>query len=1340
MTSTYPDISFYFDDAPDDDPRTETERTLDQAKASGIKEYDPERTVLVTSEKQLEQLLSRIKFAPSVAFDLETTGLDDHAMYGGTSNGGVPAEIVCAAFTTDFLGVPGHLTNWVVPLAHPESPWLGQWREIATRLAEGIRTAHRKHVVGHHVKFDLRWMHAITGVDLSHKLLWDTQVSAHLLDENERTSLKDRASETFGVPRWDDFDLSKPGAAQRVPLVDLAAYAARDTYWTWRLFCEHYEVMTYDMEDYKHSEPSPPVGKVTPEREPTPVMQDEDIEFDRLGRLMRYLVVPTTRALTCMEQRGISLDLEWVDAEERKLTQLRDATYNALVKRYDLSGHPDGEAPPSFAPTSKWFRAWTEQAVNNDDLRVDALTNSGVPQWSASVLKRQAREGREVAIGLLAMRGAVKKLEYLASWRDLRAPDGRIYPTYRLGHVVTGRLSSARPNFQQVTRELKPAFRAGDGKYLAEIDYSQIELRVAALISGCEPMLEAFRNGEDLHTLLAAKLTDKPMDMVTKPERQKGKACIAEGELVATDHGLVPIEDVTVDMKVWDGVEWVTHDGVVDQGERFVITYDGLTATPDHKVFLATGETVDFATADYWRLPLRRGRAPQFSVVSDDSRTMDKSEQTATNAGGMPNVREDFGKADARSLSREMPGVLVQGQSNDVGQDGGRPQPAEAHASLSQHPTTDDTGDEGLSAEPSPEQTKRLHVGEPFLPSGDPSSSPQGLHGRDGREAGRLETVGAVQHPVNVQIPEPETEQRPHVDGGISGTRDASNARVARDETSTPHVQPGETPDDGQTQDALHGGGTTSGISRDRARTFDILNAGPRHRFTVSGKLVHNCIAHDEPVLTDSGEVPIQDVTTDHKVWDGVEWVPHEGIVSRGVRDVMTYDGLTATPDHHVYMSDGTMVCLGYAEATGERIASTATDMATELPVNFRGEFHHWETPGSDGRMRFMRHGVDQICDEHQTTCGPRLFVPETCEIPRPESAHVGGPVRCDDPTVQTGEVDVKELWGPGHTVALPGPGALHNVGARELATQVVQGCGHRQDQQRRGLRAGEFTAGHANGEPNEQKAKSFCRVHGYAGCPGSFVALDEDRSSRLPVFKDHYGKLLSGGLNPGGNASSEKEARRRERTYDLSEARPRHRFTVSGKLVAQCNFGLLYGMSPFGFLNYAETAYGVHMTEEEAAKTHAMYFETWEGLKQWHSRAISEVTATGQVVSPIGRIRRLPGIHGHDPGKAQRAAINSPVQGFASDVMQLAASIISGTVAGFQPVPGATIVGTVHDSILVELDADTWEQSLAACRYAMEHTVVEVMRERLGYDISVPLVADATVGTRWGVDDVLSE
>lgn len=123
-------------------------------------------------------------------------------------------------------------------------------------------------------------------------------------------------------------------------------------------------------------------------------------------------------------------------------------------------------------------------------------------------------------------------------------------------------------------------------------DFSAIEARVLAWLAGEQWRLDAFRNDEDIYCASASEMFHVPVVKhgINGDLRQRGKiselACIAEGQVVLTDQGLVPIEQVTKDMKVWDGEEWVSHDGVVYRGEREVITYDGLTATPDHLVWV----------------------------------------------------------------------------------------------------------------------------------------------------------------------------------------------------------------------------------------------------------------------------------------------------------------------------------------------------------------------------------------------------------------------------------------------------------------------------------------------------------------------------------------------------------------------------------------------------------------------------------------------------------------------------------------------------------------------------------------------------------------------------------
>lgn len=121
-------------------------------------------------------------------------------------------------------------------------------------------------------------------------------------------------------------------------------------------------------------------------------------------------------------------------------------------------------------------------------------------------------------------------------------------------------------------------------------DYSSIEGRVLAWLAGEESALDVYRSGRDPYKVAAAAIYHTSYDDVTKAQRQRGKvaelACIAEGEPVLTDKGLIPIERITRAHRVWDGCEWVEHGGVVCKGEKEIMEYDGLRATPDHLVWI----------------------------------------------------------------------------------------------------------------------------------------------------------------------------------------------------------------------------------------------------------------------------------------------------------------------------------------------------------------------------------------------------------------------------------------------------------------------------------------------------------------------------------------------------------------------------------------------------------------------------------------------------------------------------------------------------------------------------------------------------------------------------------
>nr|DAS96091.1 MAG TPA: DNA polymerase [Caudoviricetes sp.] len=470
----------------------------------------------VWGKEDLKSLVKAIHESSEIVMDLETTGLDEYAEAGGDTNGGYPARIVLAALTLpsadraeagayDWRTFDGEQPmTYLVPLSHPASPLLGAWRKVMAIIGREINRS-GKPFVNANIKFDARWVFAQTGVDLSDRIEWDTTVSSQLVDTEARTRLKIRAARDFGIEEWDDFDLGTPGAAERVDLIQLGEYAARDTYYTWKIEQEHRDQMF-----------------LTGDEEP---FDSDDIQMARLGKVATYVAMPTVRTLTKVEQRGFLLDVDWVHDKIEEMDALRLKACEDILGLYGTAPAPaPAKDGVTTAATSKWFQGFVSQAIEAGDLRVTARTDSGNAQWNKAVLIAQQRQGSPAADALLRHRDATKTLEFLRSWLELRDPNNVIHATYNVGFVKTGRLSSSNPNVQQISARLKPAFIPRPGHVLLDLDYSQVELRVAAFISRSAPMIEAFQRGDDLHRLLAAKIAGKAPEDVTSMERKRAKA------------------------------------------------------------------------------------------------------------------------------------------------------------------------------------------------------------------------------------------------------------------------------------------------------------------------------------------------------------------------------------------------------------------------------------------------------------------------------------------------------------------------------------------------------------------------------------------------------------------------------------------------------------------------------------------------------------------------------------------------------------------------------------------------------------------------------------------------
>lgn len=171
-------------------------------------------------------------------------------------------------------------------------------------------------------------------------------------------------------------------------------------------------------------------------------------------------------------------------------------------------------------------------------------------------------------------------------------------------------------------------------------------------------------------------------------------------------------------------------------------------------------------------------------------------------------------------------------------------------------------------------------------------------------------------------------------------------------------------------------------------------------------------------------------------------------------------------------------------------------------------------------------------------------------------------------------------------------------------------------------------------------------------------------------------------------------------------------------------NFGLLYGMSAYGFMMYAAAVYGVILTLEQAEAMRDAFFDLYPGLPFWHDRQISEAQQYGHVRSPLGRIRHLPGIS--SPIKAirkgtQNQAINSPIQGTLVDMMWMSMGIIE------QERPQLlNPFGQVHDQGLWYVPEDQIDEALAYSGSIMEDLPFEA---KFGWKPELAFNTDAEVG-----------
>jgi len=444
---------------------------------------------LVDSHQALNNLAEELSGASAFAFDVEATSID-----------ALTAELVGLAITHR----PGE--GYYIPLSHKSRPrilTLDQaatetesppqvanldWPEVRSMLRP-IFTDQSIAKYAHNAKYDLTVLRQ-HGMDVAN-LAFDTMIAEWLIDPASRNlGLKNLAWSRLGVEMTPITELIGTGRDQitidYVAPTDVAAYAGADADMTFRLV----EVLT-------------------------PKLQERE-----LWALFSQVEMPLVPILADMEITGICVDrayLEELSKEfEARLAKLEKQIWEAAGERFNINS--------------------TQQL---SDILFDKLgmpkhvtrrTRSGHYSTAADVLEKL--RGHHPIVDLILEYRELAKLHstYVDALCKLIDPTtGRVHTSYNQTGTVTGRLSSANPNLQNIPirtelgRRIRGAFHAQEGWWLLGADYSQVELRILAHVSQDPALLEAFHRGEDIHRSTAAAVYGVPLEAVTPEMRRVAK-------------------------------------------------------------------------------------------------------------------------------------------------------------------------------------------------------------------------------------------------------------------------------------------------------------------------------------------------------------------------------------------------------------------------------------------------------------------------------------------------------------------------------------------------------------------------------------------------------------------------------------------------------------------------------------------------------------------------------------------------------------------------------------------------------------------------------------------------
>ncbi len=426
---------------------------------------------LVNDEKKLQALATALKKQKAFAFDTETDGLDI-----------ITANLVGMSFS--FKGK----TAYYVPVGHDAGTQL-PLEQVLTTLKPILENSSIGKV-GHNIKFDYEIL-ARYDVRLG-PITFDTMVAAFLLNPQVRAlTLSELAFNELGVEMIEISELIGPkGKNQKTfneaPIEEALMYAGEDADIAWQLFEQ---------------------------------LNKQLAKFPKLAQLAKEIEWPLIEVLANMEIAGVKLDTDFL----KKFSKEIDAKLNKL--EHDIWKIAGGKFNINSTAQLKEI-LFEKLKIDTNGLK---KIKTGI---STAASELEKLRGSHPIIDLLFEYREVAKLKntYVDTLPKLVNPKtGRVHTSYSQTIAQTGRLSSNNPNLQNIPvrtplgAEVRNAFVADRGKVLISADYSQIELRIAAALSGDKGMIQAFKDGKDIHVVTAAQLYGIAEKDVTKEQRYAAK-------------------------------------------------------------------------------------------------------------------------------------------------------------------------------------------------------------------------------------------------------------------------------------------------------------------------------------------------------------------------------------------------------------------------------------------------------------------------------------------------------------------------------------------------------------------------------------------------------------------------------------------------------------------------------------------------------------------------------------------------------------------------------------------------------------------------------------------------